>query len=280
LFTGYTFDASTYKYFDANGGYMGSANLALSVKGSGDDLKILSLGSNNLHWSYVFSGVSCDEYSLGTATTVSAPATIAALTGQYTIAPSTTSLDYDDRGGIWWCQYRGNPTNAEPSLIYVAADGSIKYFEGAGGRVRGGGGVRVSPNGEQVAIASSKTQFTIYDIVWAEDGTPVLRRKYEITHGIGTNCYDIAWDIAGNIYAVSNSGELVRGFALPREEAFTTKAASKYTFTIDDPTVIERVDADENAPIEYYNLQGVKVANPEKGIFIKKQGSKATKVVM
>lgn len=39
-------------------------------------------------------------------------------------------------------------------------------------------------------------------------------------------------------------------------------------------------DDDDNAPVEYYNLQGVKVANPENGIFIKKQGSKATKVVL
>ncbi len=37
---------------------------------------------------------------------------------------------------------------------------------------------------------------------------------------------------------------------------------------------------DENAPVEYYNLQGVRVANPEKGIYIVKQGSKVTKQVI
>lgn len=40
------------------------------------------------------------------------------------------------------------------------------------------------------------------------------------------------------------------------------------------------VEADENAPVEYYNLQGVKVANPENGIFVRRQGSKATKVII
>ena len=44
-------------------------------------------------------------------------------------------------------------------------------------------------------------------------------------------------------------------------------------------TGIEEVNA-ANAPVEYYNLQGVKVANPENGIFIKKQGAKATKVIL
>ena len=32
-----------------------------------------------------------------------------------------------------------------------------------------------------------------------------------------------------------------------------------------------------NAPVEYYNLQGAKVAKPSNGVFIKVQGSKATK---
>jgi len=44
-------------------------------------------------------------------------------------------------------------------------------------------------------------------------------------------------------------------------------------------SAIEEVAAD-NAAVEYYNLQGVKVANPENGVFVKKQGAKATKVVL
>lgn len=38
--------------------------------------------------------------------------------------------------------------------------------------------------------------------------------------------------------------------------------------------------ADENAPVEYYNLQGVKVANPESGLYIRRQGKTATKVLI
>ena len=45
-------------------------------------------------------------------------------------------------------------------------------------------------------------------------------------------------------------------------------------------SAIENVAVDANAPVEYYNLQGVKVANPENGIFIKKQGTKTTKVIL
>ena len=38
------------------------------------------------------------------------------------------------------------------------------------------------------------------------------------------------------------------------------------------------VKDDANAPVEYYNLQGARVANPENGIFIRRQGAKASKV--
>ena len=44
-------------------------------------------------------------------------------------------------------------------------------------------------------------------------------------------------------------------------------------------TAIEEVGVDAGEAV-YYNLQGVKVANPENGIFIKKQGNKTTKVVL
>ena len=45
-------------------------------------------------------------------------------------------------------------------------------------------------------------------------------------------------------------------------------------------TGIDGVIVDENAPVEYYNLQGVRVANPENGLYIRRQGNKATKVLV
>ena len=38
--------------------------------------------------------------------------------------------------------------------------------------------------------------------------------------------------------------------------------------------------ANENAPVEYYNLQGVRVENPSNGLYIRRQGSKITKVII
>ena len=42
--------------------------------------------------------------------------------------------------------------------------------------------------------------------------------------------------------------------------------------------VVEVEDAD--APVEYFNLQGVRVSNPENGLYIRRQGSKVEKIVI
>lgn len=48
-----------------------------------------------------------------------------------------------------------------------------------------------------------------------------------------------------------------------------------------DPSGVNDIVVDEaNAPVEYYNLQGVRVANPENGLYIRVQGKKATKVLV
>ena len=36
----------------------------------------------------------------------------------------------------------------------------------------------------------------------------------------------------------------------------------------------------ENAPVEYFNLQGVRVANPENGLYIRRQGNKVEKIFL
>ena len=46
-------------------------------------------------------------------------------------------------------------------------------------------------------------------------------------------------------------------------------------------TGINDVVVDENAPVEYFNLQGVRVANPERGgIYIRRQGTNVAKVLV
>lgn len=53
-----------------------------------------------------------------------------------------------------------------------------------------------------------------------------------------------------------------------------------YSSDVNIPTGVEDLTVDGDAAAIYYNLQGVKVANPQGGIFVKVAGGKATKVIL
>lgn len=236
LLSGGSLDATTYEYNSTNGEFLAGSNVGFDIKGSGDNLKLIALSANNKQWGFIScNGSRVSEYNLGNATTLPAPTNISALSN-YTISPQATNVTYDNRGGVWYCQYRTTPSATQPALIYIDANGSQKVFEGAGGKIRGGGGIRFNPDFTQLAVAISKTQFEIYNISYAEDNTPTLTAVYTVTHGIGTNVYDYAWDLANNLYIVGNSGEHFKGFAIPRaDNNFTTKAASRYSICYTKP---------------------------------------------
>ena len=69
---------------------------------------------------------------------------------------------------------------------------------------------------------------------------------------------------------------------VPAESIEAYKAATgwKVFTTVEalQTTGIDTVEADVDAPAEYYNLQGVRVENPTNGVFIKRQGSKVAKI--
>ncbi len=62
--------------------------------------------------------------------------------------------------------------------------------------------------------------------------------------------------------------------------------AEKFTFAVEPiSTGVENIEASVveeavEAPVEYYNLQGIKVKNPSNGIYIKVQGNKVSKVLI
>jgi len=76
------------------------------------------------------------------------------------------------------------------------------------------------------------------------------------------------------------------GYYLIDEEGFgytLTKAKiTLFEAALFAPTAIKNVSADfdENAPVEYFNLQGVRVENPANGLYIKRQGNKVAKVIL
>ncbi len=47
-----------------------------------------------------------------------------------------------------------------------------------------------------------------------------------------------------------------------------------------DPAGVTDIEDDSAAPVEYYDLRGIRVANPAAGIYLRRQGTKVTKVLV
>lgn len=78
-----------------------------------------------------------------------------------------------------------------------------------------------------------------------------------------------------------NAGDGVLGDDFEGTITFETpevlRAPIMVTFT--EKAGVKNVSVDANAPAEYYNLQGIRVANPEAGLYIVRRGNTTTKVV-
>ena len=96
---------------------------------------------------------------------------------------------------------------------------------------------------------------------------------------VGTYKTDINYNGAFVFFDVE-AGEYTVEFAHPDYDGGEPLAVTVEPATTSYPTAflaktsgVEGITADDNAPVEYYNLQGMKVTNPQGGVFIKLQPS-------
>lgn len=163
----------------------------------------------------------------------------------------------------------------------------------------------VTSNLSPALAANGELGLVAFTTSGTSSGTPVVITKYSeeddgkvtilntpnttdyVLKKVGSKADAMTFDYAGNLYAITSGNETMVVYALPdalvgaNTRTTPAKASLKVKVTNEDIlTGVEDIAVDANAPVEYYNLQGVKVENPSNGIFIKKQGTKATKVVL
>lgn len=137
----------------------------------------------------------------------------------------------------------------EKTLVNLSANSTI-YYNGdnnIGARLAAGATAAVAEDG-------TLTNTTPLQLVFADAYTPTADAV------VVKNCTDAAkFDlVAADWHLEAKDGNLVLAEG--------------------ETTGIDAIVADENAPVEYYNLQGIRVAEPSNGIFIRRQGNKTTKV--
>ncbi len=131
---------------------------------------------------------------------------------------------------------------------------------------------RVAMNGWEKKNAKVSTVFK--DVARYYDSYPGIANSLPATiEANSVNKYSIELplsNVKGNEYRVialltnAVTGEIIN--------------ACQYSMTKDNGAAVDSI-GDENAPAEYYDLTGRRVDNPTKGIYIKKVGNKAEKIL-
>ena len=193
--------------------------------------------------------------------------------------------------GVWVASTISAQSNKEnsPSLMFVDYDGNVTFNSGLftnADLLNGvaGSAVAMSADEATLVVNDDDGMLQFFDVVWAED-VPTLTPKFAYAHGVGvgsrrlidgTSLEQMAFDYAGNLVA---SGHYLGVFTVPTTDNCSVTPA-KQTVTRESSGIGSVVADDDDAPVEYFNLQGVKVTNPENGIFIKRQGKKVEKVIL
>ncbi len=164
-----------------------------------------------------------------------------------------------------WCENDGAPADCL-DVVSQEVEGMKPGFYNVSFRA-----VNQSNEGETpLVIKFNDTEASATE--WAESDLWYASAQDTMAHNVETAQFEVKADgkLSIRMEKTSKAG-------MQNRFAFKSFALS-YLGT--EATGVAGVAADENAPVEYYNLQGIRVANPEKGIFIKRQGNKATKVAL
>lgn len=134
---------------------------------------------------------------------------------------------------------------------------------------------------EEGNITSSPTYQSVETIMYDQYGNAVSDELEEAYDGgelelVMGEKYDYSYDPKGNpIELILSIYSYDDGEYLP-DTRIVYGDYTDVSLGIDDVAATD----DANAPVEYFNLQGVKVDNPQSGLYIRRQGNSVTKVYL
>lgn len=217
------------------------------------------------------------RYDLGTADTWAA-APSAAFSSMSSLLSTKDAVLLATENGIICAQKSENSNTAEkPAFVVVDFDGNVVYNSSALTDLNGSMGAAVALYGNIFAIVNADGNIEIYKVAWNEN-TPSFSDRYVIKLNNTKQITQMDFDTAGNLYAFSVEEGLLKIAVKNEARSTRTNAKAELQLVNSILTAVESIEVE--APAEYYNLQGIKVDKPENGIFIKKQGSKASKVIL
>lgn len=228
------------------------AGVGFDVKGSGDDLQIALMTCTPAS-STTPANYKTREYNLGTATSWGAAPSreIHAFDGK-AINNAGINLGYDGDNGLWFCQYRGAPTNAEPSLLHADLTTDAVDYTDITTVNRNGGFAMNKDHTLLVRGSALNYKMTVYSVSKDDENKPVLTELYTFTSAKFKGWNQFAFDYANNLVTCDNTNEFFGMIQLPNNEDVVTPCKSQYNFTIPEQTHIYSIAGE---PAEVFNAE-------------------------
>lgn len=201
--------------------------VAFDVIGTGNDLKLMMMtctpGTTTTPANY-----KTNEYNIGTATSWGeAPSRAFNAFNGKAINYAGINLAYDGAGGIWMSQWRGAPTEGEPSYAFANLENDELQFLVTDIYSRNGG---MAFNKDHTLMVRGEGYSKVLAVYSVNNGE--LTKLYEYSCPSFTGWNQFAFDYANNLIACDNSAEVFGMIQLPYGGQVATPAAEQYNFQI------------------------------------------------
>ena len=201
--------------------------VAFDVIGTGNDLKLMMMtctpGTTTTPANY-----KTNEYNIGTATSWGeAPSRAFNAFNGKAINYAGINLAYDGAGGIWMSQWRGAPTEGEPSYAFANLESDELQFLVTDIYSRNGG---MAFNKDHTLMVRGEGYSKVLAVYSVNNGE--LTKLYEYSCPSFTGWNHFAFDYANNLIAGDNGAEVFGMIQLPYGGQVATPAAEQYNFQI------------------------------------------------
>lgn len=202
--------------------------IAMSVQGSGENLKIALLENAVSGFSATAANNKLNIYNLGNARlwAESAPSPIATKV----VCPTHTNICFNPDGtAVMVGQYKAGftPSETTPSYEnYLLSSGTANWTDIT--TKSWGGAMAWNVDGTLFAMAKAQKTVGVYTVDVNAEGVPTFTEKWSFDTTCGSYTTALAFDVANNLYVASNSSEVIKCWVLPNTEAVTVSARSEY----------------------------------------------------
>lgn len=246
LFAG-TLDTSTGIVTNGETEVAAGAGVAFDVIGSGENLKLMMMTCTPAT-TVAVANYKTNEYNLGTATSWGeAPSRNFTAFDNKAINYAGINLAYDGAGGIWFSQYRGTPTEGEPTFMHADLATDVRDVLDYSVVCRNGGMAFNKNHTMMVRCEASSKKIAVYSV---ENGA--LTKLYDYNCPSFTGFNQFAFDYANNVIACDNGAEVFAMIQLPNAAPVVTPAAAKYSFTVPGEEPVEHVYTVAGDPAAFF----------------------------